>query len=141
MIANPGTAHLPKAFSGKRVTQISNYPLSEYFDRGAIERKSTELSSNGKIVLAYFGALSLDFDRDIDLMLRLMASVMEWNPKVSSVVAGRIFEPAVVERLDQMKARFGERFSYLGELPYQKVIENSRKAHFGLFLMNPEKPM
>jgi len=141
IIANPGLEHLPKAFTGKTVTQISNYPLSEYFDREAVEKKVVELGSDGRIVLAYFGALSLGFDRDIDLMLRLMASVMRGNAKTSSVVAGRIFEPAVVGRLDEMKVEFGERFSYLGELPYRKVIESSKKAHVGFFLMNPERPM
>ncbi len=141
IIANPGTAHLPKAFSGKKVTQISNYPLSEFFDREAVERKAERLISDGRIDLAYFGALSLDFDRDIDLMLRLMAALMREHPKVSCTVAGRIFESGVIARLDGMRAEFGERFRYLGELPYKEVIENSKKAHVGFLLLNPEKPM
>jgi glycosyltransferase involved in cell wall biosynthesis len=141
IIANPGVENLPKAYSGKTVTQISNYPLEKYFDREAIDKKIDKLGSDGEISLAYFGALSLDFDRDIELMLRLMASVMRENPNVRSIVAGRIFEPAVNGRLDDMSKEFGERFSYLGELPYAQVIERSQKAHVGFFLLNPDKPM
>jgi len=141
IIANPGVENLPKVYSGKTVTQISNFPLEKYFDRDAIDRKIEKLDSDGEVCLAYFGALSLDFDRDIDLMLRLMAALMRDDANVKSVVAGRIFEPAVVGRLDEMKEEFGERFSYLGELPYAQVIENSQKAHVGFFLLNPEKPM
>lgn len=141
IIANPGTAHLPKAFAGKTVTQISNYPLERYFDGRIVADKIEKLDADGQVVLAYFGALSLAFDRDIDIMLRLMASIMRGDPKVRSVVAGRIFEPAVVGRLDEMRSEFGERFSYLGELPYAQVIESSRKAHVGFFILNPDKPM
>jgi len=141
IIANPGLENLPEAFSGKMVTQIPNYPLSEYFDEDAIKRKIEKLGADGKVNLAYFGALSLDFDRDIDLMLRLMAAIMRDDLKVSSTLAGRIFEPIVVGLLDAMKAEFGDRMSYLGELPYKEVIENSKLAHLGFFLMNPDKPM
>lgn len=141
IIANPGTEHLPEAFSGKKVTQIPNFPLSEYFDREAVDRKAQRLVSDGEIDLAYFGALSLDFDRDIDLMLRLMAALMREHPKVGCTVAGRIFEQGVVGRLDGMRKEFGERFRYLGELPYKEVIESSKKAHIGFFLLNPDKPM
>jgi len=141
IIANPGLENLPRAFSGKTVTHIPNYPLSKYFDREAVERKIALLNSDGEIDLAYFGALSLDFDRDIDLMLRLMAALMRDDTRVRCTVAGRIFEQGVVGRLDEMKAEFGERMRYLGELTYPEVIENSKKAHIGFFLMNPAKPM
>ncbi len=140
IIANPGVENLPKVYSGKTVTQISNYPLEKYFDRDAVDKKIERLVSDGDICLAYFGALSLDFDRDIDLMLKLMGSVMNDNEKVRCVVAGRIFEPAVVGRLDRMKEEFGERFRYLGELPYDQVIENSKRSHIGFFLLNPNRP-
>jgi len=141
IIANPGLDNLPVAFSGKTVTHIPNYPLSKYFDREAVERKIELLNSDGEIDLAYFGALSLDFDRDIGLMLRLMAASMREDPSVKCTVAGRIFEQGVVGRLDEMKVEFGERMRYLGELTYPEVIENSKRAHIGFFLMNPAKPM
>jgi len=140
IIANPGTEGLPKALSGKRVTQVPNYPLSKYFDWEAVERKAAALGQESVIELAYFGALSLGFDRDIDLMLRLMAALMREDPRITCTVAGRIFEQGVVGRLEEMKAEFGDRFRYLGELPYQEVIARSKEAHLGFFLMNPERP-
>jgi glycosyltransferase involved in cell wall biosynthesis len=132
--------NFPRSLQGKKVTVVPNYPLSQYFDLDKVMKK-IEAMEDGEICAAYFGVLNSNFDRDIELMFQVMRSVMERNEHVRFCVAGRVYDKSISSMMDDMKAVFGERMSYLGEIPYREVVERTQKAHLGFFLLRPESPM
>lgn len=130
----------PKVFSGKRVSVIPNYPPSSRFSREAVVSKIAS-SGQGMIAVVYFGVLNLDFDRDIELMFRVMGLLMDSDERVNFVVAGRIYDGRVRDIVKGMSTRFGERVRYLGEISNREVIERTQASHLGLFLLRPDSPM
>lgn len=130
----------PKALADKHVSVVPNYPLSIHFDREAVLKK-IGTTDDGDLVAVYFGVLNLNFDRDIRMMFELMASIMEVFPRIRFEVAGRVYDQEIRTIMDDLKTRFGERMNYLGEIPYQEVIERTQRAHIGFFLLRPDSPM
>jgi len=131
---------LPKVFAGKKVTVIPNYPESKRFDRDSALRK-IEVSVSGDVVAVYFGVLNLGFDRDIDLMFKIMRYVMQARQDVRFEVAGRVYDTGVKDIIGSMTKEFGERMKYLGEIPFSDVVTRTTRAHLGFFLLRPESPM
>jgi glycosyltransferase involved in cell wall biosynthesis len=130
----------PKALANKPVSVVPNYPLSKHFDREAVLEKIAA-TGDGDLVAVYFGVLNLNFDRDLRSMFKVMGLVMEAYPRLRFEVAGRVYDDEVRSIIDELKARFGERVSYLGEIPYKEVIERTQRAHLGFFLLRPDSQM
>lgn len=133
--------HFPKSLSGKKVSVIPNYPWSGQFNREVVEKKVRGMDDGGDICVVYFGVLNLNFDRDVRLMFEVMRSIMQTNPNLRFVVAGRVYDEEVRSIIDAMVASFGERMSYLGEIPYKEVIERTQRSHLGFFLLRPDSHM
>ncbi len=133
--------NLPKAFTGKRVSVIPNYPRSRDFDRGAVLEKLRSMEAGSGIDAVYFGVLNLNFDRDIELMFKVMRSVMEANPGVNFIVAGRVYDQGVHSMIDDLVKGFGDRMRYLGEISNEEVVRRTQRSHLGFFLLRPESPM
>lgn len=132
---------LPKIFSGKNISVIPNYPQSLRFNREVIVDKLDRMDLDSGIEVVYFGVLNLNFDRDLRGMFDIMRSVMEKMKNVSFTVAGRLFDEEVRSIMDSLVSDFGERVTYLGEIPYDEVIRRMQRAHLGFFMLRPDSHM
>ncbi|MHC1709828.1 MAG: hypothetical protein AB9819_05420 [Methanomassiliicoccales archaeon] len=83
----------------------------------------------------------MGFDRDVELMFEVMSLAMGSDPGLRFEVAGRIYDEGVRTLIDQMTERFGQRMSYLGEIPYSEVARRTMAAHLGFFLLRTDSPM
>jgi hypothetical protein len=131
--------HFPRALRGKRVTVIPNYPWAGQFDRESVLRKIGSVDQ-GELLAVYFGVLNLEFDRDLALMFRLMRSLLRSCAHLRFEIAGRVFDERVREIVDDMIGEFGDRVTYLGEIPYSEVVERTTRAHLGFFLLRTDSP-
>lgn len=132
---------LPKVFFGKKVTVIPNYPLANAFDERAVDEKLRSLETSNDIEAIYFGALNLDFDRDIATMFQVVSSLMRRIPQVRFTLAGKLYDPRVKKMIDDLIEIFGDRVRYLGEIPYKEVVRRTAQAHIGFFLLRPDSTM
>lgn len=130
---------LPECLVDKRTTVVPNYPEAGRFDRRLAEEK-IESFGEGDVLAVYFGALNLDFDRDMETMFEVARCLMRSDATVRFEVAGRVFDRPLKEMMDHMEKEFGARMRYLGEIPYSEVIERTQRAHLGFFLLRPESP-
>lgn len=131
---------LPNVFAGKRISVIPNYPLSKNYSREVVQEKIDSFDGVD-ITAAYFGVLNIGFDRDIELMFKVMDELMAANSRLSFVLAGRIYDDRVKKMIAEMSERFGDRVMYLGEIPYHAVLERTQRSHLGFFLLRPDSHM
>ncbi len=132
---------LPKNLRKKKVTVIPNYPQAGRFQGDEAKKKIEGFDSSDRIEFVYFGVLNLDFDRDMRMMFRIMDSLMGSNEKVCFTVAGRMDDRDVRSFLDDLEIKYGDRMSYLGEIPFDEVVTRTQRAHFGLFLLRTDSKM
>lgn len=130
----------PSFIGKKKVTVIPNYPKTDKFLEGPVREKVD--SFDGKAVeFVYFGALNLNFDRDIPLMLWLAEGLMAADERVRITIAGRIYHQDIQPMLSRLEQKFPNRMRYLGEVPYKEVVDLTQKAHLGFLLLDPDNPM
>jgi len=130
----------PKFMGNKKVTVVPNYPIVDKFPEAVVREKIS--GYDGKSVeIVYFGALNLNFDRDIKLMLQLSERLMAADDRINIIVAGRIYHPDIGPMLSELEKMFPNRMRYLGEVPYAQVVDLMQKAHLGFFLLDPNHPM
>lgn len=132
---------LPEVFYGKKVTVVPNYPLASAFDERIAAEKIGSVVTSDVIEAVYFGVLNLDFDRDMRTMFRVMSEVMDGSPQVRFTLAGRVYGKEIRGMIDEFVGRFGDRATYLGEIPYGEVVRRTQQAHLGFFLLLPDSPM
>ncbi len=116
---------------------VENYPSVSVFSSDEVVRKIDSFQENQPVKMVYFGSLS-PIDRYIPLMLDIMGKLLDDHTNVDICVGGRGASRDVLLRLDQMNNQYGGRFEYLGEVPYEKVIEKTSKAHFGFLIWTDE---
>lgn len=128
----------PKAFEGKHITIIPNYPVLSNFQPLDVDEKISSLLSGGTITFSYFGVLNLNFDRDTSLMLKTMTNLMRRNDRIEFIIAGVLGDIDVLPMIDAMIKEFGNRVKYLGELDYPEMVDRLRGSHFGFMFIRPQ---
>lgn len=108
-------------------TMIPNYPKGNWRILDKINHKI--FNDNNQISAVYFG--SLGQDRDFELMHDVLVQMLVAFPQLKIIIGGRGATPNVLQLLNEMHCIYGERFQFLGEVPYSDVIKKTQEARFG----------
>lgn len=115
---------------------VPNYPSTVFFDKKKIYGK--KIMNGDSIRFVYFGTLS-KYDRNIRLILECSDKILSNFPNAFVVIGGRNISKEDLEFAERLKEKFPEQFSFLGEVSYDRVVEETQKAHFGFLTLSPQK--
>lgn len=127
-----------KQFPRARVVSVSNFPTLSLIQRGIVDEKIQNFSKNSDIYCIYIGSLNRNLDRDINLLLKIAEHVLLKIPNSRFFLGGPCSDHDLVTTIDGLQKAFPSRFTYLGIVPYLKVIEITQNVHIGFFLINPD---
>jgi glycosyltransferase involved in cell wall biosynthesis len=123
-------------FPSAQCAVVPNFPDSDEYDDEKIEEKIEFFEEGSDIVLNYIGSLH-PADRDMDLLLDVMDSILSNYEKTRFLVAGFTSDAALKERFERLTATYPGRFLYLGRISRKEVVEISQCSHIGFLLMKP----
>ena len=124
-------------FEKSIIISVPNYPLSSEYDSNFINEKINSFDINSKINLVYIGGLNRDFDRDVDLLIKIAENLLYQNENVNFFVAGPWADNYSKSRLLDCSERFNGRLKFLGEISRERAIEITQQSHIGFFLIKP----
>ena len=116
-------------------TMIPNYPKGSWRIPDKINQKI--FNNNDQLNVVYFG--SLGQDRDLELVHAVSIQMLITFPQLTIVIGGRGATPSATHLLNEMHHIYGERFQFLGEVPYSDVIQKTQEAQFGFIPIRPGK--
>ncbi len=136
VVSDDHIAPTKKRFPGAMVVSVPNYPYKKDYDQKVIENKIYSSCEDTDVFISYIGSLDHNYDRDIDLMLKIGAEAAS-SGKAKFQIGGRVLDAVLEKQLHDLSEQFGERVSFLGYVPREKSIEVTAKSHIGLYLIKP----
>jgi len=128
------TGFFPKAL----VTTVPNFPMAAFVDQKTVLDKIHSFAQTTPIICIYIGSLRQYLDRDIDLLLILADAILTEISAARFFIGGTCDDAGVERKLDLLQQKFKSRFTYLGPVPYDQVIQKTENAHIGFYLVKPD---
>jgi len=125
-------------FPGALVSTVPNFPMTAFINGKNVINKVDSFSRTNPIICIYIGSLRRDLDRDIDLLLTLADAILMEIPSACFFIGGPCDDEIVMEKMDKIQKKFQNRFSYIGEVPYDQLIRKTENAHIGFYLVKPD---
>lgn len=127
-------------FPNAITTVVPNFPNTNDYCFEIIKSKINSYNMFSVTDLVYFGSLGNEFDRDIDLLLKIAEDTLSHFQHVRFFMGGYTNNEILLKRFDQMSKEYPGRFHYLGYTPRSDVILITQNAHIGFFLLRPDAP-
>lgn len=124
-------------FPNATVFTVPNFPRMNDYNQTVINRKINSFNQDSKLNLVYIGGLDNNFDRDMDLQLKIAQKVLNHNKNARFIVGGTDCSSMLEKKLNDYSQKYQDRFQYLGVVPHRRKIEITEEAHIGFFLIRP----
>lgn len=110
----------------KNIAYIPNYQSKKSFCLA-------ESMEEDKIKLLYIGSLS-NYDRNIDLLLKIYEFALEHSPSVYCVLGGKTEDQSINEKISYLSTLYPDRFNYIGYCSHERVIRETVNADISFLL-------
>lgn len=130
--------NIKKMFPRSKIAVVPNYPVFEEYNDNAIVSKIRELSNETTLHFVYVGSLAWKYDRDIGLILHIAKKLLSGGYDVKFTIGGSIPDEQLMAEFSCLSVTYPDRFSYMGYLSRDRVIEITQNAHFGFLLIKPD---
>jgi glycosyltransferase involved in cell wall biosynthesis len=123
-----------KKFNKKTIV-VGNFPVKNV----SIDRKEYLNNKNNILTISYIGNyLSFKDDRDIPLILNLADIIENTGVDYRFYIAGYIADDKLFNEIKKRQEKSNNKFSYLGYISREDVIEYTKKSHIGLLFYNSD---
>jgi len=116
---------------------IPNYPSAKMIAFDKVHQKIWSFDPSGKINVVYIGSLS----RDNDLLFNVIDTLLENNKQIYVTLGGRNMSSKFSSELVKYQKKFKDRFSFIGEVDYKRVLQVQEEAHLGLYFADEKKTL
>jgi glycosyltransferase involved in cell wall biosynthesis len=130
--------YVSRVFSSSCTIAVPNFPYKLDYDVNFITKKIESFKKSSEINLVYLGSLSRRFDRDIDLLLKLVDFLLKNDARIKFTIAGAYGDSELEKILLNYQDIFPNRFSYLGEITQENVVNLTQNAHLGFEFIKPD---
>jgi glycosyltransferase involved in cell wall biosynthesis len=138
VISNDYADVVKSMFQNSLITVVQNFPSNGGYSPEDISSKIHNIQSGSIVNLVYVGSLNHDYDRDIDLILRIASDVLSRYQNTQFFIGGQTTSASLLEQFKRLSNQYHGRFHYLGYITRREVISVTQAAHIGFFLLKPD---
>ena len=125
-------------FPESRVIAVPNYAAAASYDVNAIREKIHPADPAAHIHAIYIGSLNNLADRDVDLLLDIADAAIRSYDNVTFFIGGTSLDEGSRMKIEALAGKHNGRFQFLGDVPREKTVELTEKAHIGFLLVRPD---
>ncbi|MCJ7445377.1 MAG: glycosyltransferase family 4 protein [Methanotrichaceae archaeon] len=137
IVSNEHLSKTRQLFPKAIIVPVPNYPSIYDYNEKTIMDKINSLNQYTDIVISYIGSLDKNFDRDIDLMIRIGQEAVE-SFGSRFLLGGRILDAKLETKVREFSSKYSGKFCFLGYVQREETIELTTRSHLGLYLMKPD---